>query len=241
MKEKTDFEVCCETVEAVREAILGGASRVELCQALPLDGLTPSAAAINLSAQLRDETRDHEPIKLMVLIRPREGNFIYSELEKDVMLADIEMAASLGADGVVIGALTSELTIDAQWTLRAVQKARRLGLSVTFHRAFDRVINPLEALEFLADAGVDRILTSGQAPSALEGTDMLRQLVERSAGRISIMPGAGISSGNIAEIRRLTGATEFHGSARLRNHDRELATDRREVAAIVRELQSTIA
>lgn len=240
MENKTVFEVCCETIEAVREAILGGASRVELCQALPLDGLTPSAGAIRQAVSLRDEPgRISGPIKIMVLIRPRQGDFIYSELEKEIMMNDISEAARLGADGVVIGALCDDLTIDRVWIAEAAVHARKLGLSVTFHRAFDVVINPMEALAFLIETKIDRILTSGQAFSALEGTGMLHNLIQHSAGRISIMPGAGISSKNIAEIRKLTGAHEFHGSARLRTPAGELATDRREVAEIVRKLQQS--
>lgn len=235
MKKRIKFEVCSDGVEAVREAVAGGAARVELCQALSLDGLTPSAGAIGEAVRLCAGT---PAVEVMVLIRPRDGGFVYTPAEKEEMLADIRQAARLGASGVVVGALTPGGEIDRDWTSRAAGLARSLGLSVTFHRAFDRLADPFEALDFLASEGVDRILTSGQAPSALEGAERLAELVRHARGRISIMPGAGVSAKNIERLYELTGAVEFHGSSRRPDAEGVLRTDRREVAEIVEKLKS---
>lgn len=202
------LEVCCADIESAIAASQGGAHRIELCSALSADGLTPSAALIAAARAL-------PALKLHVLIRPREGDFVYTPSEEAVMLADIGVAADLGADGVVIGALTPAGEIDIPLCMRLVSKARARGLQVTFHRAFDRCVDPFSALEQIIAMGCTRILTSGQAPSAAEGIALLSELNARAGGRIIIMPGAGVNPSNAARILAGTGCTEIHSSCRM--------------------------
>lgn len=202
------LEVCCADMQSVRAAVVGSAQRVELCQALSLDGLTPSAGMIREAVATG--------IAVQVLIRPREGDFVYTEDEVRCMEHDIELARELGAHGVVIGALTQEGDIDVAACQRLMSHAE--GLSVTFHRAFDSCNDAKKALEEIIALGCDRLLTSGQAASAFEGKDVLRSLVEQANGRISIMPGAGVSPQNAAYILQETGAREIHGSLRSNGH-----------------------
>lgn len=202
------LEVCCADLQSVRAAIEGAAHRVELCQALEVDGLTPSvemmAAAIGMG------------IPVQVLIRPREGNFVYNKDEVHRMQHDIREARRLGANGVVIGALKPDGSIDEETIRRLVGEAE--GLSITFHRAFDVCTQPLEALERIIALGCHRLLTSGQAPTAEQGIPLLKELVKHSAGRIIIMPGAGVSPENVHRILSETGANEIHGSLRKDGH-----------------------
>lgn len=199
------MEICCGSVEDVRAAHFGGAVRVELCSALDLGGVTPSAGLIV------GAIREKGPMKVNVLIRPRQGDFVYSPDEVSVMEADIAAARVAGADGVVIGALSSDGNLDIP-ALRRLLKAAE-GMDVTFHRAFDECVDPSGALEQLIELGIPRLLTSGCAPSALEGLPLIASLVEQAAGRISIMPGAGINPRNIKEIEARSGAWEFHSTA----------------------------
>jgi copper homeostasis protein len=150
--------------------------------------------------------------KLHVIIRPRGGDFLYSDLEREIMLEDVRMARRLGVDGVVFGALTADGDIDMDFMRRLMAESE--GMSVTFHRAFDVCRNPFVALEQIIELGCDRILTSGQMPKAEDGVDLLKQLVEKAGDRIIIMPGCGVNAGNIAKIAQITGAKEFHFSAR---------------------------
>ena len=199
------LEVCAASVESARAAAQGGAQRIELCTALELDGLTPSPEEIA-------EARTIEGIKMNVLIRSREGNFVYSEAETTLMINQIEIARQLGADGVVIGALTPEGDIDLPTCQRMMKAAG--DLSVTFHRAFDQCRHPEQALEDIISLGCQRLLTSGQQPTALEGVPFLRKLQQQANGRIIIMPGAGVNPDNAAFILRETGCLEIHSSAR---------------------------
>ncbi len=157
-------------------------------------------------------------IDINVIIRPRGGDFFYTEAEVGSMLEDIELCKQLKVHGVVVGCLTKEGDIDAALLHRLVQAAK--PLSVTFHRAFDVCRDPFTALEQIIEAGCDRILTSGQQPDAVKGIPMLAELVKRAAGRIIIMPGCGVRENNIAQIEAETGATEFHTSARSIVHSR---------------------
>ena len=202
---KYTFEVCANSVESCIAAQEGGADRVELCAAIPEGGTTPSFGEIAMA-------RCNSDIKLHVIIRPRGGDFLYSPMEANVMLADIDTMQSLKADGIVTGALTPEGNIDMKLMERIMMHAG--NIPITFHRAFDHCRNPFEALEQLISLGVSRILTSGLQPTALEGAAMIRQLVERADGRIAIMAGCGVNEGNIAQIALETGVTEFHFSAR---------------------------
>lgn len=200
------FEVCANSVESCVEAQRGGADRVELCAGIPEGGTTPSYGDIVMARKLLITT------KLHVIIRPRGGDFLYSDLEREIMLEDVRMARRLGVDGVVFGVLTSDGDIDMDFMRRLMAESE--GMSVTFHRAFDVCRNPFVALEQIIELGCDRILTSGQMPKAEDGVDLLKQLVEKAGDRIIIMPGCGVNAGNIAKIAQITGAKEFHFSAR---------------------------
>jgi copper homeostasis protein len=200
-------------MQSVLAAKEGGAHRIELCQALEVDGLTPSPEMMKEAISLG--------IPIQVLIRPREGDFVYNEEEVEYMLRDIRLAKQLGANGVVIGALKRDGTIDEETVRSLVEEAK--GLSITFHRAFDVCSKPFEALEQIVDLGCHRLLTSGQASSAEQGIPLIKKLVEQSAGRISIMPGAGVNAKNACRILSETGAHEIHGSLRKDGHtDSEL-------------------
>jgi len=195
------IEACVESVESAVAAENGGAKRVELCAALLEGGLTPSAGAIALA---REKLR----IGLHVIIRPRGGDFLYTDDEHAVMLRDIDAVKKAGADGVVIGVLDVNAQVDEARTRELVERAR--PMSVTFHRAFDMTRDPLAALETLVDIGVDRILTSGQEESAMAGLELLRDLVTRAGERITIMPAGNIHESNVEKIARETGANELH-------------------------------
>jgi copper homeostasis protein len=195
------IEACVETVESSLAAERGGARRLELCAAIGDAGTTPSAGMI---AAVKAAAR----IPVVVIIRPRGGGFVYSETELDVMRRDIECAHSKGADGIAIGVLTSDARVDAVRTAELVRVAS--GMSVTFHRAFDTTARLEESLAALIDAGVDRVLTSGGAKTALEGAPIIASLVAQAAGTIQIIAGGGIREENVAEVVRLSGVTEVH-------------------------------
>lgn len=200
------FEICTNSVESCIAAQDGGANRVELCSGIPEGGTTPSYGEIAVAREVLTKT------KLHVIIRPRGGDFLYSEIEIKTMLKDIEVARQLEADGVVFGCLTADGEIDS----RAMQQliAASNGLSVTFHRAFDVCRDAQQALEQLIDLGCHRILTSGQQPSAEAGIPLLKALQEQAAGRVILLAGCGINEENIARIASETGIEEFHFSAR---------------------------
>lgn len=195
------IEVCLDSAESAAAAEAGGADRVELCADLLEGGITPSAGMIAA-------TRRRVSIGLMVMIRPRGGDFCYSEAEVEAMLHDLVVARDLGADGVVFGCLNPDGTIDRQLTARLIEAAR--PLRVTFHRAFDMTRDPFEALETLIDLGVDRLLTSGQEPGVLEGLDLIAELAERAGDRLIVMPGCGITPRSLDRVVAATGVREVH-------------------------------
>lgn len=195
------IEACVNSAISAIEAMKGGADRVELCENLHDGGTTPSAGTIKFA-------RHNLHIGLYVMIRPRGGDFLYSSDEFGIMKHDIGVARELGADGVVFGILNADGSIDTVRMKTLIELARPMG--VTCHRAFDMTNDPFTALEDLILLGVDRILTSGQRPTAPEGADLIRNLIVRAAGRIIIMPGSGVKEHNIIELARNTGATEFH-------------------------------
>ncbi len=219
------LEVCCADLGSVIAAKAGHAHRIELCEALELDGLTPNPELIQEAVE--------SGVAVQVLIRLRAGDFVYTAEEIETMAGSIRLAKSLGVHGVVIGALTSEGDIDKEAIRRLMQECE--GLSVTFHRAFDVCRSPRQALEDIIALGCHRLLTSGQAPTAQEGIPMLRELVSQAAGRILIMPGAGVNPQNALNILQETGATEIHGS--LRKNGR---TDVAMVQEIVNQINSSI-
>ena len=199
------FEICANSVASCIAAQAGGADRVELCAGIPEGGTTPSFGMIK-------NARENISIGLNVIIRPRGGDFLYSECEIQEMLYDIKTAKSLGADGLVFGCLNPDGSVDMDTMSRLMKAAGKTP--VTFHRAFDHTNDPFKSLEDIISLGCARILTSGCRPTALEGVDILARLVERAGERIIIMPGCGVRESNISEIARLSGAREFHFSAR---------------------------
>jgi copper homeostasis protein len=194
-------EACVETVDGARAAETGGAGRIELCAGLIEGGTTPSAGAIT-------QARERIAIPLFVIVRPRGGDFVYSDDDLAVMRRDIASAASAGADGVVIGALTSAGRVDSAIVRELVELAR--PMQVTFHRAFDVTRDFADSLEALVDAGVDRVLTSGGAATAVEGIATLASLVRQAGNRIVVMAGGRITESTAAQIVRETGVREIH-------------------------------
>ena len=200
-----ELEVIAFDVASCRIAELRGADRIELCANPHEGGTTPSYGTISVA-------RESTSIQLFPIIRPRGGDFCFTDGEFEAMVADIRQCARLGCDGVVIGMLRADGTVDVQ---RCTELVRAAGeMQVTFHRAFDRVRDPMAALEDVIALGCRRILTSGLQPDVDRGRDMLRALVAAAGDRITIMPGSGVRSTNIAELARFTGARAFHSSAR---------------------------
>ena len=218
-----DVEICANSAASARAAKEGGAQRIELCANLECGGLTPSDNDIDYSVRTLG-------LRTHVLVRPRPGNFCYNAAELAEIESSILRCKALGVHAVVIGFLTAEGKVDLELTRRMVQLAA--PMEVTFHRAFDEARQePLEALRAIADAGCHRLLTSGQMPTAEQGIPLLKELVEQAAGRIIIMPGAGVNPQNAHRILSETGAHEIHGSLRKDGH-----TDAKLVRAIVEEI-----
>lgn len=194
-------EAAVDTLQSALTAERAGAGRIELCASLSDGGTTPSAGMI---AAVTERCR----IPVFVLVRPRGGDFVYSDAEIGIMLRDIQLAKSLGAKGIVTGALDANARIDMEKTRELVHVAK--GLPVTFHRAFDYAANLGGALDVLIDAKVSRVLTSGGANTALEGAPRISALVKQAAGRITIVAGGGVRESNVREVITLTGVTEVH-------------------------------
>lgn len=198
------FEICVDSIDGVHAAENGGGNRIELCDNLLEGGTTPSYGMIRTAVETLS-------IPVNVIIRPRGGDFCYSQHEFTAMRYDVETAKELGANGVVIGILKEDGTIDVGRTRELVEVAR--PLSVTFHRAFDMSRDPFQALEELIELGIDRVLTSGQEVSVLEGLDTIKALVKQAGERIVVMPGGDITERNIGKIAGPSGAKEFHFAA----------------------------
>ena len=199
------LEICCFNLPSALIAQEAGAHRVELCASPDEGGTTPGPGTIRTA-------RERLHIELYPIIRPRGGDFLYTDEEYRIMIRDLEYAKTVGCNGVVIGLLNADGSIDKARSARLVELAYPLG--VTFHRAFDWAVNPFEALEDLISIGCERILTSGQRPTAIEGADMIDKLVRQADERIIIMPGSGIRASNIAALAAKTAAGEYHSSAR---------------------------
>ena len=197
-------EACCPSLEAVLAAGRTGACRIELCERLEIGGVTPSEALLRAALAATD-------LPVNVLVRPRGGDFVYDEAEVEAMLESIRLCRALGANGVVIGALTPSGAVDLP-VMRRLVAAAKGDLSVTFHRAFDETADPAAALEDIIALGCDRLLPSGHAPDAFAGRALIGALVRQAAGRIVVMAGCGVRPGNIGQIARETGAPEFHSS-----------------------------
>ncbi|MDJ1469716.1 copper homeostasis protein CutC [Xanthocytophaga flava] len=204
MSDQITVEICVNSAISAIEAQKGGANRVELCENLWEGGTTPSAGTIAIA-------RKNLTIQLFVIIRPRGGDFLYSDDEFEVMKHDILTAKQLGADGIVTGILTADGRVD----IPRMKELKELAapLPITFHRAFDMVADPYQALEDCIALGMDRILTSGLEKSAIEGMELIAELVQKAAGRIRIMPGSGINEKNVHKLVQYTGVKEVHFSA----------------------------
>ncbi len=205
MKKNHTVEVVVDSITSALNAQSAGADRVELCDNLFEGGTTPSAGCIEV-------LRKHLNIDLHVMIRPRGGDFLYSDVEYDIMKKDIDVAKKLGANAVVFGLLTREGNIDKNRTSELL--ALSYPMSVTFHRAFDSTVDPFKALEDLMSIGIPRLLTSGQEKSALEGAEMIKSLVKQSNENIIIMAGAGIKPNTIKQLVTITNCKEYHFSAK---------------------------
>jgi len=200
------LEICANSIGSAIAAQNGGADRIELCENLNEGGTTPSYGTLVL-------TRQQVSIDIYVLIRPRAGDFLYSDVEFEIMKQDILICKELGYDGVVIGLLKPDGNVDVDRTKTLVELAS--PMAVTFHRAFDSCSNPETALEDVIACGCERILTSGLKNTAIEGADVLLKLIEQAEGRIIIMPGSGIKSSNIKFLKELVPAVEWHASAKV--------------------------
>lgn len=207
LKKKINIEICVDSIQSALAAQNGGASRIELCDNLIGGGTTPSAGMIELA-------RKYLTIDINVMIRPRSGDFCYSPLEIEVMKRDIEIVKKYGVNGIVIGVLRPNGEIDINIMKELIELSR--PLTVTFHRAFDMTKDPFKSLDILIDLGVERILTSGKESKAMQGIDLIRELVTRAEDKIIIMPGSGVNEENVRLIIDNTGTEEIHLSAKKR-------------------------
>lgn len=199
------IEICVDSMESALAAEKGGAHRIELCDNLIGGGTTPSVGMLQV-------IRKYLRIDINFIVRPRSGDFCYSDFEFQVIKKDIEMAKKYGANGIVVGILKPNGEIDVERMKQVIEMSK--PLKVTFHRAFDMTRDPFQSLDSLIDLGVERILTSGQESNAFEGVDLIKELVHRAKGKIIIMPGAGINELNVEEIVNKTGVREVHMSAK---------------------------
>ena len=199
------IEVCIDNIESLHYAQQGGATRIELCSSLALGGLTPSAGLMQAAAR-------YATVPVYAMIRPRQGDFLFSGQDTEIMLADIHAARQAGLQGVVVGILDHQGQVDTDTLRELVKQAGSLG--VTFHRAIDLCPAPFDALEHIMAAGCERVLTSGQQSNALAGAGMIKRMVDYCGSRLSIMAGAGVTAGNVAEIIDKTGVREVHLSGK---------------------------
>jgi len=195
-------EVCANSYESAINAEVGGANRIELCKDLHIDGITPDDEVVI-------KTLNKLKIPVFILIRPRAGGFVYNNEEFKLMKSDIIKFKNLGCNGIVSGVLNTDNTIDIERTKELIQLSR--PLEFTFHRAFDKIVDPIKGLEELIEIGADRVLTSGQEDSAIKGIKLIAKLIEITNNRITIMPGSGVKSDNINNFKAI-GANEIHGS-----------------------------
>lgn len=200
------LECCVDSVESAMEAKRGGADRIELCSGLIIGGLSPSKA-------LFEEIRKNVDIRIHVLLRPRFGDFCYTEYEHHIIKEEVKMFRELGADGVVIGSLRPDGTLNTEQMKELIEEAG--NMSITLHRAFDMCKDPLETLKQAKDLGIHTILTSGQKNSCIEGTDLLSQLVKEAAGEIDILIGGGVDGTVIEELYQKTGSRTYHMSGKV--------------------------
>ena len=222
------IEICANSRQSAVNALAGGAMRIELCRQLELGGTTPTEDDIRFCV--------HElKLRTHVLVRPRAGDFVYTDAEFEQICREVEMCRRCGAHAVVVGFLTPNGCIDEERTHQLVRLAS--PMEVTFHRAFDEMRQPpIEALEAVIRCGCHRLLTSGCQPNAEEGIPILRQLVSQAAGRITILAGAGITPTNARRIVQETGVTEIHGSCKHTLPDGTIETDTQIVEQLIKSI-----
>lgn len=199
------LEIVVDSVESAKIAADNGADRLELCDNLSEGGITPSWAKI-------ERVVKKVKIPVHVLVRPRKGDFLYSKDEFIIMKKDISSIAAIGAAGVVTGVLTEQGEVDVLRTAHLMDAAS--GMDFTFHRAFDNAADHFAALDALIELGVNRVLTSGGKPTAMEGAELIEQLINRAAGRITVMAGSGVLPHNLEHLMRVKGLNDFHSSAK---------------------------
>lgn len=199
------IEIATSDYSTTLAAVEGGANRIELCANLAEGGTTPGYGHIR-------RCREEFQVAICPIIRPRGGDFLYNDAEFDIMRRDVVLCRDLGCDGVVLGLLRADGSVDRERVAKLVEDA--YPMPVVFHRAFDRCRNPFEAMELLIELGVERILTSGQQPTAPEGVKLIRELQQKGHGHITILPGSGVTPENVRWLADETGCTEFHASLR---------------------------
>ncbi|MEL7117053.1 MAG: copper homeostasis protein CutC [Pseudomonadota bacterium] len=200
------LEVCVDTIEGAHAAAAGGAGRIELCSSLSEGGLTPSAGLMQAAARL--------PVPCFAMIRPRSGLFHFNAEDVQIMMADIAAARAAGLAGVVLGVQEPDGALDTAVLSSLVGAAS--GMGKTLHRVIDVVPDPLAALDVAIDLGFDRVLTSGAAPLAPDGVDMIQAMVSRAGGRLSVMPGCGLDPQTVGTVVKRTGVTEVHAACAVR-------------------------
>lgn len=205
LREEFEIEICASTMDSVLAAAKGGANRVELCDNLMEGGTTPSLGMVMAA-------KEHTDMEVAVLIRPRGGDFIYNDLEMQVMKTDVRLAVSARADRIVIGCLNHDGTINVPQCEALIKEAE--GLPITFHRAFDMTPDPMAALDTIIALGADRILTSGQMSDALQGAPLLKKLQDAAGNRLQILAGGGVTEDNVCQLALEIGVKAFHGSLR---------------------------
>lgn len=218
-----EVEICCNSRESAVAAKVGGTQRIELCRDLECGGLTPADADIDYCVHTLG-------LRTHVLVRPRAGDFVYTSAEVEDIIATIRRCRRLGVTAVVVGFLTEVGKVDTDLTRRAVEAAE--GMEVTFHRAFDEASQePLEALHAIAACGCHRLLTSGQAPTAIDGANVIRRMV--GATDVKILAGSGVTPGNVRELIARTGVREVHGSCKATLTDGTIMTDAAQVRHLI--------
>jgi len=209
---KPVVEICCGSYYDARQAALGGAERIELNSGLMLGGLTPTEASVRM-------VKEHLALKTIAMVRPRGGGFCYLEDDFAVMERECRSLLAAGADGIAFGCLLKDGSLDEEKIRVLVDLIKEKGAEAVFHRAFDCSADPFRAMERLIDLGLDRVLTSGLKPKAVEGRDMIRKLQEAYGGQIQILAGSGVNAGNARELMRYTGISQVHSSCKAWKED----------------------
>ncbi len=201
------IEICCGSYYDALQAYLGGAKRVELNSALHLGGLTPSVGALRL-------TKQHTDLKVITMVRPRGAGFCYNKEDFEAMVLDTQLMMENGADGIAFGCLDEKGNIHVEQTKTIIDIIKKAGGEVVFHRAFDCTSDPFKAMDLLIELGVDRVLTSGLKPKAMQGKDLIKELQQTYGDRIELLAGSGMNAGNAKEMMEYAGIHQVHSSCK---------------------------